>query len=160
MINISINENVYWKFRLKLANFSNFEIPSPSFPTPSALSACIEFYLIKFKIQYEYRFFFVSSNIINLRRYLIINISINEIFYLKSRFKVVKFSNFEIPSPNLPAPLSRILFILINLKIQNEFRFFCCNNYYYFKMKLNYKYFYKSKFLLEFQIHSSQIQQF
>ncbi len=43
---------------------------------------------------------------------------------MKLRFKVVKFSNFEIPSPNFPAPLSPILLLLINFKIQCDFRFF------------------------------------
>ena len=67
--------------------------------------------------------YFISSNNINLRRNEIINISINENFYFKLRLRVVKFSNFEIPSPNFPAPSEPILFDLINLKIQNDFRF-------------------------------------
>ncbi len=32
----------------------------------------------------------------------------NENFYVKPRFKVVKFSNFETPSPILPAPSAAI----------------------------------------------------
>ncbi len=36
---------------------------------------------------------------------------------MKFRFKLVKFSNFEIPSPNLADPSSCIAFILINFKI-------------------------------------------
>ncbi len=39
----------------------------------------------------------------------------NENFYLKSKFKVVKFSNFETPSPNFPAPSEPNLFKLINM---------------------------------------------
>ncbi len=38
-------------------------------------------------------------------------------FYLKFKLKVVKFSNYERPSPIFPAPLSPIEFVLINLKI-------------------------------------------
>jgi hypothetical protein len=48
-------------------------------------------------------------------------ITIKEIFYLKSRSKVVKFSNFDTPSPNFPAPSAPIPLFLINLKIQYDF---------------------------------------
>ncbi len=40
----------------------------------------------------------------------------NENFYWKFRIKVVKFSNFETPSPNFSAPSVPISFPLINLK--------------------------------------------
>ncbi len=46
-------------------------------------------------------------------------------FYSKFKFKVVKFSNFETPSPNFPAPSAPILLELNNLKIQNDFGCFC-----------------------------------
>ena len=52
----------------------------------------------------------------------------NENFYLKSKFKVVKFSNFETPSPNYPAPLAPISLVLINFKIQYDFDFFIPSN--------------------------------
>jgi hypothetical protein len=45
-------------------------------------------------------------------------------FYQKFKFKVVKFSNFETPSPNFPAPSTPILLLLNNLKIQHNFRLF------------------------------------
>ncbi len=44
--------------------------------------------------------------------------------------KVVKFSNFERPSPNYPAPSSPIPMELNNLKIQNDFGFLCYKQYY------------------------------
>ncbi len=53
-----------------------------------------------------------------------INIYINENFYEKFRLKVVKFSNFETPSPNFPAPLAPIPFNLMNLKINYDFIIF------------------------------------
>jgi hypothetical protein len=62
--------------------------------------------------------FFVTSNIINLRKNYNNNISLNENFYLISRFKVVKFSSFETPSPNFPAPYSHISLRLNNLIIR------------------------------------------
>jgi hypothetical protein len=41
----------------------------------------------------------------DLSRNLFINNSIDEnLFYLKFRFKLVKFSNFETPSPNNATP--------------------------------------------------------
>jgi hypothetical protein len=43
-----------------------------------------------------------------LRRILIINISMYENFYAKTRFKLVKFGNFETPSPNYSAPSAPI----------------------------------------------------
>ncbi len=49
---------------------------------------------------------------------------LNENLYLKSRFKEVKFSNFETPSPNYSAPSEPIMLPLLNLKIQGYFRFF------------------------------------
>ncbi len=52
----------------------------------------------------------------------------NENFYLKPRFKLVKFSNFETPSPNFAAPLSPISVDLIKLKIQFYFGFFIKRN--------------------------------
>ncbi len=54
----------------------------------------------------------------------------NEYFYPMSIFKVVKFSNFERPSPNFPAPLAPIPLLLNNLKIQNDFGCFCYKQYY------------------------------
>ncbi len=42
----------------------------------------------------------------------------NENFYTKFRSKLVKFCNFETPSPNFTAPSASIPFPLINLKIQ------------------------------------------
>jgi hypothetical protein len=47
-----------------------------------------------------------------------------EYFYSKLRLKIFKFSNFEAPSPNFPAPSAPISLSLINLKIQYDFRFF------------------------------------
>ncbi len=69
--------------------------------------------------------------------------SINENFYVKFRFKVVKFNNFEIPLPNFPAPPSPILLSLINLKINYDFRFFFPSNINNFRKLLYYKYFFK-----------------
>jgi hypothetical protein len=112
-----MNENLYLKLRFKVVKFSNYETPSPNFLAP--LSP-ISFLLINLKIQYDFRFF-ISSNNNNILR---IKISINDIFYLKSRFKIVKFSNLETPSPNFPDPSSPILLYLIILKIHYEFRFF------------------------------------
>jgi hypothetical protein len=39
-------------------------------------------------------------------------------FYKKFKFKLVKLSNFEMPSPNFAAPSSPIAFPLTNLTIQ------------------------------------------
>ena len=47
-----------------------------------------------------------------------------------SIFKVVKFSNFERPLPNFPAPSAPIPLKLINLMNQNDFGFFCYKQYY------------------------------
>ena len=44
--------------------------------------------------------FYNPSNINNLRRNKIINISINENFYQKIKSKAVKFSNLLTPIPN------------------------------------------------------------
>jgi hypothetical protein len=65
----------------------------------------------------QFDFNFVIPRIINdLKRNLIINITINEnIFYSKSRFKLVKYCNFETPSPNFAAPSASITLSLINL---------------------------------------------
>jgi hypothetical protein len=62
-------------------------------------------------------------NIINLSKIKIINISKNENFYDKFRFRVVKFSNFEIPTDNYVTPLAQIPVPLINFKIRNEISF-------------------------------------
>jgi hypothetical protein len=67
--------------------------------------------------------FFNPNKIINEEIKIKINIPINENFYLNCRFKVVKFTNFETPSPNFAAPSLRINYELINLKIQYDFRF-------------------------------------
>ena len=42
----------------------------------------------------------------------------NENFYLNSRFKIVKFNNFETPSPNFAAPSASISLPLINLRFK------------------------------------------
>jgi hypothetical protein len=67
--------------------------------------------------------FFVTSNIINLRKNYNNNISINENFYLISRFKVVKFSNFETPSTIFPAASAPIPLEFIKLNIKHDLRF-------------------------------------
>jgi hypothetical protein len=51
-------------------------------------------------------------------------IHINKNFYRKYRFKIVKFSNLEIQSPNFDTPKSPILLSLINLNNQSGFLIF------------------------------------
>ncbi len=48
----------------------------------------------------------------------------NKYSYVKFRFKMIKFSNFEIPKPNSAAPSAPILFSLIHFNIQHQFSFF------------------------------------
>jgi hypothetical protein len=67
--------------------------------------------------------FVIPRFINNFKKKLLINISINEYIYHNSRFKQVKFSNFEALSPNLVAPLALILFSLLNFKFQFDFHF-------------------------------------
>ena len=54
----------------------------------------------------------------------------SENFNLKSRFKVVKYSNFETPSTKFDAPSAQISFLLINFNIQYDFKFFYYNQYF------------------------------
>jgi hypothetical protein len=78
-------------------------------------------------------YFFNPSNIINIRRHLIKNNSINENLYSKFRFKEVKLINFEIPSPNLTAPsLRRIFYRLyqLDLKLKYDFRLLFSKKHY------------------------------
>ena len=77
--------------------------------------------------------FFNPSNIINIIRNKINNISKNEILYSKFRFKEVKLINFEIPSPNFIAPLfPKICYrlYLLDLKLKYDFRLFFCEKHY------------------------------
>ncbi len=52
------------------------------------------------------------------------------IFNLKSKFKVAKFSNFETLSPNFPAPTEPISLRLIIMNIHYDFRFIYSKQYY------------------------------
>ncbi len=54
--------------------------------------------------------YFIPSNIINLKKIIIL---IDENFYDKFTFKVVKFYNFENPSPNFSVPSEPILLFLL-----------------------------------------------
>jgi hypothetical protein len=78
-------------------------------------------------------------------------------FYLKLIFKLVKFSNFEIPIPNFAAPSSQISFELINISRFITVFYILCQH----KFKLNRKlinYLYKLKVLHKIQIKTSQLQ--
>ncbi len=48
---------------------------------------------------------------------------LNENFYLNFNYKMVKFSNFETPSPNLDAPISPIPFSLNISELHYHFSF-------------------------------------
>jgi hypothetical protein len=84
-------------------------MPSPKLAAPLSR---IELKLTNFRIQYDFQIVIPRFNK-NLSRNLLINFYIDENFYSKFRFKLVKFINFETLSPNFAAPSSRIWLYLI-----------------------------------------------
>jgi hypothetical protein len=52
---------------------------------------------------------------------------------MKFRNKLVKFTNFETPSPNFAAPSASILLQLISFKFQSHFNYFIPSNIINFK---------------------------
>jgi hypothetical protein len=97
-----MSENLYLKFRFKEVKLSNFDKPSPNLAAPIDP---ILLSLIYFKNQYSF-FLRKQYNLFNMKQkyknYKIKN------FYQRFRFKLVKFCNFETPSPNFAAPSSPI----------------------------------------------------
>ncbi len=86
-----MNNNSYNKFRVKLVKLCNFETPSPNVDAPSSP---IPLKLINFNFIFHF----------NIQDNNKLNNSKTKIFYKKFIFNLIRFCNFEIPSPNFAAP--------------------------------------------------------
>jgi hypothetical protein len=94
--------NIYTKLRFKLFKLCNYEISPSKFAAPSSpIALYLRFFIIYILVEEEIFFNFIEFNYLK---------SVNHNFYEKSRFKLVKFFNYNISTPIMDAPSKPISF--------------------------------------------------